>query len=263
MALDRPHREREHIGDLRIAGSLRRQQRNLALTAAERFDLIRPGSGPNPRPFAQGRGLVGPSGGLGGSSLQSFACSTPPKLLPKALTQRVKSSCRVKNEAAVRGRCHVQRPWPGRGGRRPLPVRRRQDAETLACSGRGISFTQAQQVIEDDQFEAALTSLECHVRRRPQFRDGLQSAVPPAHRPRPVLSARRRRRSGGLCRAETVIHSAPPPPPPNVRAVLLPRRAGRGPTTHRLGLARRSSAASFKERAALPAFPSKRRNRAR
>ena len=58
MALNRPHGERERAGDLRIGGSLRRQQCNFALTAAEGFDLIRPGSGPYLRPFAEARDLV-------------------------------------------------------------------------------------------------------------------------------------------------------------------------------------------------------------
>ena len=38
-------------------------------------------------------------------------------------------------------------------------------------SGRGIGFTQAQQVLKDDQFEAALASLPGQVCRGPKFCD--------------------------------------------------------------------------------------------
>ena len=41
----------------------------------------------------------------------------------------------------------------------------------LPCPGRGTGFAQAQQVVEDDQFEAALTSRQGHVRRRPKRHD--------------------------------------------------------------------------------------------
>ena len=55
MALNRPHRERERAGDLRIGGSLRRQYCDFALTAAERFDLIRPGLRAVSSPLRRGR----------------------------------------------------------------------------------------------------------------------------------------------------------------------------------------------------------------
>jgi hypothetical protein len=41
-------------------------------------------------------------------------------------------------------------------------------------SGRGTVVTQSQQVVKDDQLEAALTSLEGHIRRRPQLLGGVR-----------------------------------------------------------------------------------------